>query len=177
MHTAPILLEYSGLFSAQLQQICWQDHIPIINVSLYLPCHERASCRKYCANSFADRQRAAQEEHQARIHQLQQEKEHVQRDQQLRVQHEQREQQQQHDLEHQLAESQNQIHELTQRLEATQSESNALRQETTLLRQRAQTLTTAHEEMREKLALSADGLSESMREARYCWKGYELKTR
>lgn len=97
----------------------------------------------------------------------------MQRNQQLRAQHEQREEQQQHDLEHQLAGSQNQIHELTRRLEATQSESNALRQETTLLRQRAQTLTTAHEEMREKLALSADGLSESMREARYCWKRYE----
>jgi hypothetical protein len=52
------------------------------------------------------------------------------------------------------------------KLDASAKEVAALRDECTQLRQRAESLTGAHEQMREKLAQSADGLSERIKEAR-----------
>ena len=64
-----------------------------------------------------------------------------------------------------LADDKDKLQALQQELQDMQHESQILRQEAALLRERAQSLASAHEQMREKLALTADGLSESMREA------------
>jgi chromosome segregation ATPase len=64
-----------------------------------------------------------------------------------------------------LADDKDKLQALQQELQDMQHEAQILRQEAALLRERAQSLASAHEQMREKLALTADGLSESMREA------------
>jgi len=64
-----------------------------------------------------------------------------------------------------LAGDKDKLQALQQEWQDTQHEAQILRQEAALLRERAQSLASAHEQMREKLALTADGLSESMREA------------
>eukprot|EP00960_Hanusia_phi_P065435 766092-Hanusia_phi.AAC.2 len=64
---------------------------------------------------------------------------------------------------------------LTSKLEQSKKDNENLHHECTMLRERAQSLASAHEEMRERLAMSSDSLSDSLRESNQLRRELEME--